>query len=487
MRASRGGKGSDLSRFPMAVMRPAASSASSSVSSSRPAAMAAAGGGSSQDSESGSAVPHSAQSSSKPARSAERISGSAYAGRLCVCGSSHSRMQTPGSVRPGAAPALIGGGTGHAHGLKPRHAHIRLEPRNSRQTAVNDHAHALDGDRRLGDGGREHHLALALGRRPQRKILRLHVHRAVKRGQHGRWIADTLLQPFLHAPDLALARQERQDRTGFRAQGTHDRVRHPVLDARARVAAEVARLDRERAAFAGDDGSIAQKPRHPRAIQRRRHRQDAQVLPQPGLAVERQGKPQIGIERALVELVEQHRADAGKLGIVKDHAGKDALGDDLDARPRPRFRDHPRAQADPLPDGLGQGVRHALRGCPRGNAARFQHQDLGGAEPAFVHQREGHARRLASARRGHEHGRCARGQGVAQFVQGGVNRERCGKLHGGCIQRSRPYRKHDLRRLSNRRHRSPSLQRRAKRRPEAIQTQVSDVAMDRPGGFAASR
>ena len=101
------------------------------------------------------------------------------------------------------------------------------------------------------------------------------------------------------------------------------------------IAAEITRLDRERAAFAFDDGSIAEKLRDPRAVQRRRHRQDAQVIPQAALAVERERKPQIGIERALVELVEQHRADAGKLGIIKDHAGKDALGDDLDACLRP--------------------------------------------------------------------------------------------------------------------------------------------------------
>ena len=79
-------------------------------------------------------------------------------------------------------------------------------------------------------------------------------------------------------------------------------------------------------------------------------------LPQAGLAVECEGKPQIGIERALVELVEQHRADAGKLGIVKDHAGKDALGDDLDTCLRPGFRDHPRAQSNPLSDSLADRV-----------------------------------------------------------------------------------------------------------------------------------
>ena len=32
-----------------------------------------------------------------------------------------------------------------------------------------------------------------------------------------------------------------------------------------------------------------------------------------------------------MEFVEDHGGDAGELGIVEDHAGEDALGDDLDA------------------------------------------------------------------------------------------------------------------------------------------------------------
>ena len=79
------------------------------------------------------------------------------------------------------------------------------------------------------------------------------------------------------------------------------------------IAPEIPRLDRERAAGAFDDGRISQKLRDPRAVERRRHWQDAQIIAQAGLAVERKREPQIGIERALVELVEQHRADAGKL------------------------------------------------------------------------------------------------------------------------------------------------------------------------------
>ena len=50
--------------------------------------------------------------------------------------------------------------------------------------------------------------------------------------------------------------RKRQDRTGLRAQCPHHRVRHLLLDARGVIAAEIARLDRERAANAFDDGSM---------------------------------------------------------------------------------------------------------------------------------------------------------------------------------------------------------------------------------------
>ena len=91
--ANRGGSGSARRRLPCVGnagrRRPRARASDSN--SSRAATSAARGGGSSQRSRSGSASPQAAQSSSRPARSAFRISGSAKAGNACVCGSSHRR------------------------------------------------------------------------------------------------------------------------------------------------------------------------------------------------------------------------------------------------------------------------------------------------------------------------------------------------------------------------------------------------------------
>ena len=80
------------------------------------------------------------------------------------------------------------------------------------------------------------------------------------------------------------------------------------------------RLDRKSAALAFDHRRAAEKLRHPRAVERRRHDQDFQVLAQTLLRIARQREAEIGIERALVEFVEQHRGDAGQFRIVENRA-----------------------------------------------------------------------------------------------------------------------------------------------------------------------
>ena len=119
-----------------------------------------------------------------------------------------------------------------------------------------------------------------------------------------------LAEKILRAADFGGTRQERQHRAGIGAQRGSDRIRHLPLDRRIRLAAEVARLDRKGAAFAGDDRRVAEQLADPRAVERRRHHQDAQVLAQAGLRIARQRQAQIGIERTLVKLVEQHGGDA---------------------------------------------------------------------------------------------------------------------------------------------------------------------------------
>jgi hypothetical protein len=96
-----------------------------------------------------------------------------------------------------------------------------LEPR------VDDDAHAVYRETRLGDVGGQHDLAAARPRRFQRGILvtrgelsvqRSHVHAGANVAQHA-----------LHTPDLARARQEHQHVAVSIGECTFDRAQHAEL------------------------------------------------------------------------------------------------------------------------------------------------------------------------------------------------------------------------------------------------------------------
>ena len=225
------------------------------------------------------------------------------------------------------------------------------------------------------------------------------------------------------AADFGGAGQEREQRAGIGAHGAHDGVGDLRLD-RARVAADIARLDRKGAAFAFDHRRVAEKPGDARAVDRRRHDEKPQILAQALLRVARQRQTEIGIERALVEFVEQHRGDAVEHRIVEDEPGENSFGDDFDPGFARDFRAEAHPQAHGFADAFAQRMRHALGGGARGEPARLEHQDAAVFRPILAGKNERHPRRLAGAGRRHQHGRVARAQGRGQFRQRGVDRQR---------------------------------------------------------------
>ena len=107
------------------------------------------------------------------------------------------------------------------------------------------------------------------------------------------------------------ARQEHQQRSGLGAQRARTTASATCRSIGARgIAPEVARLDREGAAGALDHRRVAEQARDARAVERRRHHQQPEVLAQPLLHVARQRQAEIGVERALVELIEENGGDA---------------------------------------------------------------------------------------------------------------------------------------------------------------------------------
>ncbi len=63
----------------------------------------------------------------------------------------------------------------------------------------------------------------------------------------------------------------------------------------------------------------------PRAVRGGRHRQQPQFRPQHALQLEAKGQRQVGLQRPLVHLVQDHRRDAVQAGIGLQPADQQAL------------------------------------------------------------------------------------------------------------------------------------------------------------------
>ena len=139
-------------------------------------------------------------------------------------------------------------------------------------------------------------------------------------------------QRRLGAADLRHAGQEGEDvAIMLRQRGTH-RAGHR-LGQIARVgdiARRVADLHREHAAGAFDHDRV-QQAGQTRAIRSRRHGDQPQLRPQHALEIAAQRECQVGFQRALVHLVENHGGDAVQSLIGQQATDQQAFGDDLDA------------------------------------------------------------------------------------------------------------------------------------------------------------
>ena len=125
---------------------------------------------------------------------------------------------------PGAAAALIRGRPRDAPGREQAHAGYRIEARATRESRVDDHAHARDGETGFGDVGREHHFARTGGRGGERGILLLA--REISEQRHDLNACGQLRggKRGVHAPDLARAGQERQHVAALLAQCPEDEL-----------------------------------------------------------------------------------------------------------------------------------------------------------------------------------------------------------------------------------------------------------------------
>jgi len=312
-----------------------------------------------------------------------------------------------------ASAALVGGGAADAQGGQAGQPRRLVQPRGAPPAAIDDDADAGHGQGGLGDAGGQHDAAPL--RRTQGAVLVGGRQVAVQRQHEGAAPGQGSLGPA----DLAHAGQEGQDVALVGRQGSADgagqglrQVAH-VGD----VAGGVLDLDGEHAAGALDHRGVEQGGQ-PGTVQGGRHRQQAQLRAQHPLQVQAQRQGEVGLQGALVHLVQQHGGDAVQGGVAVQAADQQPLGHDLDAGTVGYGAVQACAVADALAHRLAEQVGHAGRGGAGGKAARLQHQDAPVATPGGVQQGQRHKGGLAGAGRRDQHGIAAAVQRCQQGGQG---------------------------------------------------------------------
>ena len=208
-------------------------------------------------------------------------------------------------------------------------------------------------------------------------------------------------------PDLRCARKEDEDVAAARHRQTADRGSDLMLEAALVRLVQVLDLDGEPAACASDHGG-AQVPGERGGLERGGHHHELD----PGEQSLREREGKVARKMALVELVEDERADAAQLRVGEHAPRENAFGD----VPEPGSR-RPRLLEAHLPAdhiGIAELLRDAPGSHARRDPPRLEHDDLA---PDLIEQRRRNAGGLAGARRRLEHDRRVRPQRTQQLRQ----------------------------------------------------------------------
>ena len=320
-----------------------------------------------------------------------------------------------------AALALVGGGLRDLDGFEAGHAAGGVEAGRAAEAAVHHHADALDGETRLGDVGRDHHLAPPLGAGFDGPVLLLG-REIAEEGVEVHVVRHIVLQARLRAADLARAGEEDEHIAVRFAQGRLHLRRHGGLDAVLDGLVPVVHVDRVAAALTFDERRVQQFG-DGTGVERGAHHEDAQGGPQHLAGLKGEGEAEVGLQVALVKLVEQHGPDALQGGIVLQHAREDAFRDDCNPGLVAHLRVHPHPVAHGLTGLLAHLLRHEAGGGAGRQAPRLQHEDFVVAQPVLAQQPRGDARGLAGTGGGLQHGLRGIAEGGLQVWQDGVDRK----------------------------------------------------------------
>ena len=231
-----------------------------------------------------------------------------------------------------AAGALLGRGAADRLGEQGVDAAHRVEAGDAGEAGVHDRADAGQRQRGLGDVGGDDHLAARAG--SHRAVLLLGREVAMEGQQVGAPALRGVGEQAERARDLEGARHEDEDvALGLLAQQAPDLLRGAVPRASPGIArlGRVLEVDGEGPAVGGERLRTLQPGAERLGVEGGGHRHEqevgaARLLEPPG---EREGD--VGVQVALMELVEDDRADAGQAGIGRHLPQEEGLGDELDA------------------------------------------------------------------------------------------------------------------------------------------------------------
>ena len=360
-----------------------------------------------------------------------RIIGDQPAGRR--------RLPKPvGRARPlprGAPRPLDRPGAAHPFGHQPGRARRLIEARTPRQAAIDDDAHAVDGQAGFSDACGEDDLATPLRIGPDGGALIGGVERSVQ-WQDADCRGQTLGQALAGALDLSDTGQEGEQVALLFGQRPLDRAGHVILDPPLGTATEMDMLQHMAAPRALDHRASVHQGGKARAIERGGHGEQPQIGPERGLRFQRQRQTEIAVEAALMHLVEQHGGNAGQLRIGDDAVAENAFGQHQNARFGRSLAVHARGIADALADRFTRQLGHALGGGAGSQTAGAEQPDLATA-PGFAEQSGRGQRRLARPRRRDQNGIWAIAQNGAQIGQHRLDRQRAHGAVGASPRRPR--------------------------------------------------
>ena len=270
------------------------------------------------------------------------------------------------------AAALVGHILADAHRLQAAEGVLRVEYHPPAEAAVHHNAHTLDGERRFGDGRRQHDLAAACRtRRDGRPLL-------LRREQPVEWInfLAASFQQLRAAPDLPLARQESQDVPLLLPLRHADLPGHAFRHIlRCSVFGGIFYLHREHPAGAFQQRCL-QRGADGGRVDGGRHQHDLQVGPEELLCFTGQGQGHVALQASLVEFVENHDVHTFQRRVVHQHPRQDTFGEHLNACGCTDAAFEADAVSHRPAHRFAQQEGHPLRDLPRRQPPRLQHQNL---------------------------------------------------------------------------------------------------------------